>query len=351
MILDARQKEMWRHFWANDVKQRPLLMSQEHRNGKDRNIQGKYFKTCNGLYEQLYKENLAIHENTIYRGESFPTVRCEHGPDAFAAFISGTALKFSSDDKETNWIDPALEDYDNFDFSLKENGPIWKGMVNVSKYFADRAESRYIVATIDLHSNIDALSALRGPQNLCMDLIDCPEKVEESLKKIRALYPVVYNKLYEAGNMGKTGSSGWIPFYCEGKYTVIQADFICMISPEQFDRFAYPALEEEANFLDHCFLHLDGPGALKHLDRILEIKKLDGIQWVSGAGQKPMKEWMEVFRKCRKAGKKLVIYDVTTLDEIKYFTKELGPNGLIFHIGDKTEAEFEEIEGWLVKNT
>jgi hypothetical protein len=35
--------------------------------------------------------------------------------------------------------------------------------------------------------------------------------------------------------------------------------------------------------MKYSLFHLDGPGALKHLDSLLELDALDGIQWVSGA--------------------------------------------------------------------
>jgi len=351
MIISNEQKEMWRHFWANDVKQRPLLKAVELKDGKWRDVQERYYQATFWDKKKVLDYRMEINNNIIWRGESFPTLNPELGPDAFATFVAGVKLNFSEDSRETNWIEPVMEDYDSFDYSLKENGPVWKGTLELTKYFADNAKGRYLTSTIDLHSNIDALSALRGPQNLCIDLMDCPEKVDMALKKLRAVYPLVYDKLYAAGNMKQTGSTGWIDMYCEGKYTVVQADFICMISPEQYDKFVHPALQDETDFLDHSFLHLDGPGALIHLDRILELKKLDGIQWVSGAGNREMKEWFDVFEKCQKGGKKLVIYGLQTLDEVKYYMKRLKPNGLCLYIGEKTEKEFDEIDKWLRKNT
>jgi 5-methyltetrahydrofolate--homocysteine methyltransferase len=59
-----------------------------------------------------------------------------------------------------------------------------------------------------------------------------------------------------------------------------------MISPEMCRRFVVPALEYEASCLKHNIYHYDGIGALTHLDDILAIQSIDGIQWVPGAGQK-----------------------------------------------------------------
>ena len=48
---------------------------------------------------------------------------------------------------------------------------------------------------------------------------------------------------------------------------------------------------------------MDGPGQLPHLDLLLSIPELKGIQWIPGDGQPNITKWPEVYRKIRKAGK------------------------------------------------
>jgi hypothetical protein len=219
-----------------------------------------------------------------------------------------------------------------------------------SRILRDHAKGRYLVGVCDLHSNADALSALRGPQRFCMDFCDCPELVEQALREVRELYPTVYNALYEAGGMNReTGSTGWISFWCEGKFATIQCDFICMVSPETANRTIIPALEEEADFLDHCVYHLDGPQALPHLDSLLAIKKLDVVQWVPGAGRPPQAEWVDVLKKCQKAGKGLDLY--CDVEQVKKLHRELSPAGVSYSVGLETEKEFDDLARWLEKNT
>ena len=55
-------------------------------------------------------------------------------------------------------------------------------------------------------------------------------------------------------------------------------------------------------------LDLDGAGQLPHLDSLLSIEELKGIQWVPGDGAKPCTEWPEVYRKIRDTGKRIQIY-------------------------------------------
>lgn len=129
---------------------------------------------------------------------------------------------------------------------------------------------------------MDAMSALRGPENLCYDLMDYPDEVEAALKRIRATYQPFLNEVYERGNMTRRGSVGWIPTYAQGRFATVQCDFSCLMSPEQGKRYVIPSIEEEVEALDHASYHYDGKEALVHLDNVLGIQGIGVIQWGSG---------------------------------------------------------------------
>ena len=76
-----------------------------------------------------------------------------------------------------------------------------------------------------------------------------------------------------------------------------------MISPQFFDRFVLPELKETCRILDRTLYHLDGVGALNHLDSLLSIEELDAIQWIPGNGKPEHHEWTEVVQKIHNAGK------------------------------------------------
>lgn len=345
-------KDAWRHYWAKEAWRRPLVVCSVPKDGapKVRDDGGaRYWRAVNGLWDEqldFVEEHMAA---TLYMAESLPFHSPDFGPDQFASFLSGQ-LKFSESSPGTNWIEPSVEDWGAFNARLDESNPTWKGILGYSRRIAERAKGRYLAGVCDLHSNADTLSALRSPERLCMDFYDCPEELERAMMGVRRLYPLVYDRLYEAGGMSReTGSVGWIPFWSEGKFASIQCDFICMVSPELARRFIIPALEEEASFLDNCVYHFDGPNALPHLDDILSIKDIDAIQWVPGDGQRPMHEWTDVLKKCLKAGKGLQIYGVS-VEQVKRLHKELGPAGIVYCVGAKDWREAEELLKWLEAN-
>jgi len=60
----------------------------------------------------------------------------------------------------------------------------------------------------------------------------------------------------------------------------MQCDLSVMISPEMFNRFAMPELEELCGFLDVPVYHFDGQEPIRRLDSLLSLQNLRAIHAV-----------------------------------------------------------------------
>lgn len=340
-------KKYWEAFWNKEIIDRPVVMVTSPLEGVEQKPHPDYMSGSDGNFDYALKSFEDWAATTFFGGEAIPIFEPSFGPDQFSAFL-GAELDFTAS-KRTSWVHPFVKDWEDVNLTLDESNPNWVKMVNFMTYAGKYSEGKFLISSIDCHSNMDCLRAIRGTENLCMDICDNPNEIERALKQTRALYSPIYEKLYEVGNM-KRGTSAWIPFYCEGRFSAIQCDFQCMLSPEDGLRFVIPALEEEASYLDHCIFHYDGKEALRHLDNILAIKEIDAIQWGPGAGQPRTVEWMDLLKKIQSAGKGLWLYDWTT-DEIKNYYKELKPAGLAFSINVNSQKEAEDLLEWFRVNT
>jgi 5-methyltetrahydrofolate--homocysteine methyltransferase len=206
----------------------------------------------------------------------------------------------------------------------------------------------------DLHSHMDAFSALRHPDRLCMDLYDAPEQVKEGCAQARAMYAEIYEMIYAAGGMSReTGTIGWLPLWCEGKTAVVQCDFSVFLGNKMWREFILPGIAEEFAYLDHGFYHLDGKQQLIHLDDLLAVPGLDGVQWVPGAGQPEMYSlcWRDILKKILVAGKKVIVYGRLDMDAVKEIHRDLGPENVVYDLYGQTYTEIERILTWLKANT
>ena len=308
------------------------------------------FQACmTGVYDSVLQKMREKSRRSYYAGEALPHFDPSLGPDQYAAFLGGT-IRFA-DDSNTSWVLPCVEDWEDVKAVIdrSENG-YFNRLKTYYAYAAEFCKDEFMLDMLDLHSNMDALSALRGATELCYDLYDSPEEVMRVLNEVRKTYPEIFGMAYESGRMAEVGTISWAPIYCRGKSAVLQCDFSAVISPEMAKQYVFPAIREEAELLDHCIYHLDGKDALVHLDEILTIDKIDCIQWTPGAGQPRTMEWMDVLKRIQAAGKAVWIFDWTPA-EVKAFHKELQPDKVAYKLNAETREEADELLEYLRKNT
>jgi 5-methyltetrahydrofolate--homocysteine methyltransferase len=114
-----------------------------------------------------------------------------------------------------------------------------------------------------------------------------------------------------------------------------------MISPAMFERFVVPDLVACCDHLDHGFYHLDGKGQIAHLDLLLSIPRLRGIQWIPGRGNPQADQWLPLLQRIRDGGKLCQVY--VTPDQALRIVKNLGGRGFQFLIW-QYGGQFEEPE-------
>ena len=91
--------------------------------------------------------------------------------------------------------------------------------------------------------------------------------------------------------------------------------------------------------------HLDGPGAARHIDALLEIPGLDAIQFTPGAGTPSALAWVDMFRKIQSKGRSLLA--IVPAEEALELSEALSPQGLALLVEGRLEpaqwdALFEE---------
>lgn len=331
-------QKKFEEFWAGENHDRPLLSIQalkaehtkppvsNHSTLRDRWMDTEYM---------LKKANWQM-QNTRYFGEAFPVLNPDLGPDYFAAGY-GAELEYG---ESTSWAKSFLTDDDvehYKSFRLKMQNTYYSKMEEMTKAAAEDGKDKYIVGVTDLHPGADALVSLRGPQNLCMDVYDNPEFIKQGVMDLLPGFQQVYDSLYQLTTKYQKGSSNWMGLWHPGKWYIPSCDFSCMISPDQYEELIVEEIEKETQFLDASIYHLDGPDALRHLDRILQIPKLNGVQWVYGAGQPSASHWLDVIRKIQAAGKCVVIE--VKADELEVMLKKIRPEGVFYQVSEVRSEE------------
>ncbi len=338
----------WRAFWNKEIIKRPAVVVTAPKEGVKQVPGPRYPTRPDDDFDKVLDEAEAHLAGIYFAGEAMPRYEPCFGPDQLAAFV-GARLDYSPDSASTSWSVPFVESWEEA-LPLRLGGHAWERFLEFHRKAGQRARGKWVVCAPDMHSNFDWLVAIREPSRLCMDLIDTPELVHRAMANVRELYRQVYNAVYEAAGMAASGTSCWLPYFCEGRFCATQCDFSCLLSPAQFNEFVLPALTEECEFLDHSVYHYDGRTCLQHFDAITGIRALDGIQWTPTAGGPPMTEWLPLLKRFQATGKHVFV--TCTPDELKsVYHRELRPNLVLYNVGCKTQREADEVLRWLEHNT
>ena len=277
---------------------------------------------------------------TYWAGDGLPMFWPNLGPEILTACL-GAPLLFGED---TSWSVPILHDWaDVPTLRLDPANDYVQTLLAMLRLGLEMGAGKFVVGLTDIHPGADLAASLRDPQQLCVDLVDAPDQVHALM---RHLWPFFFD-FYDLQravllDAGQTYTSSWLPMYlADGRYYIPSCDFSIMISTAMFEEFFLPELLAEIEWLDRSIYHLDGPGALRHLETLLAIPKLDAIQYVYGDGNGPATRWLPVYRRIQEAGKG--IHVVLTPPEIDRFMAELRPEGVMLQTTARTEEEADAI--------
>ena len=286
--------------------------------------------------------------HSAYFGDALPIHNPWLGPDQVAAWL-GAEMTLRPRDF-TSWIKPFVNDWSEHPrLAVDEGNSWWQLYLEILRASVERGRQRWITAYPDLHTGIDGLSAIRGPERLLIDLLENPVAIRRAMRDMTELFKwvvdIVSGIILPAGQGTTNWTAGWSGerFLCIG-----QNDFTCMISPEMFDEFCLPDIVETTNYVDRSLYHLDGPDAIRHLPRLLSIDALDCIQWIHGSGQPPSSRWLPLLKQIQNAGKSVQVYygpthgdEADSVEELEILCSELDPRRLFFWatVGSVGEAE------------
>ena len=269
--------------------------------------------------------------------DMLPVANTQLGPGSLAAILGGVF----EGGEDTIWIHPDPNYSDDIVFNPQHpNYLLHKELLKACKA---KAQGHYYVGMPDLMEGLDVLAAIKGTEKVLLDTVMQPEVLEHQMQQINDIYFQVFDELYDIIREGDEMAFCYFSSWAPGKMSKLQSDISTMISVDDYRRFVQPFIREQCQKIDYTLYHLDGVGAMHHLDALLEIKELNAIQWTPGVGepQGGSPKWYDLYKKILAGGKSIMACWVT-LDELRPLLDNIGDDGVHIEMDFHNEREVEQ---------
>jgi hypothetical protein len=333
-----RVRARYEAWWEGELADRPLLVVTAPRDGgrsdgapENPDDLFDWFTNPARVIPRVERQVADTH----WEGDAFPVVFpvSTSLPAIQAAYMGAPYLIVPG--ANTGWSSPCIADWQTPPrFAVDPDNRWWRLTQTLLEAGGKASKGRYCVGIPDLQGGGQIVAEMRGSQRLAIDLFDHPGAVKAAIQSVtlawyeyyRACFEIIHRHSLPQQPYGD-GYVDWLGIWSDRPAVTVECDFSGMISPAMFQEFFLPAVRLQTEMVERSIYHLDGPGAIRHLDALMALPRLNGIQWVPGAGSKPMIEWLPLLKHIRAAGKLLVIGCEPW--EVRPLLRELGPAGVL----------------------
>lgn len=227
-------------------------------------------ETFENDYHRLYVNNLSSNADSPW--SAFPLMTIP-----WLEAILGCPIK-----KKGNqiWAEPKNQNLEHFlsdEIDLGSN-PWMDKLTEITNWLIDYSANRFPVSVSLLRGPSDILSALRGPAQMCLDLVDFPDLMLKILEQLTDLWlKICWHQLDLIPPFESGFSFGQIYLWGQDKCAWFQDDALALLSPPYYQHFLLPFEKKIASSLPISGIHLH-PRSLFVIDDLVNIPELDVIE-------------------------------------------------------------------------
>lgn len=324
---EADARERLRAFWAGSSLGRPAL----HVTVNNPNFTPEWEELSLTRKEMDYSP--AWHamcarnglQDNLYLAEAMPVAQPVYAPHlGLVAVLAGGDYSYH----DSAWIEPIPDIYQRSPPKFDPAHPLVHAMEQILITMAATVGGQGSLNPPAMLDGLTTLSMFRTADQLCIDLIECPEMVMQWNDALTDIYIAAYQHFYRyVKALGYGDTTSWLQVMAEGSMEGVQCDFSVMLSPGMYEKFVLPNLRRMTESLDYSLYHLDGTCQMRFLDLLRTLPRLTGIQWNPETTESPL-YWLDAFKEIRRRGFVLQVscYDP---EEAIALTQALGPDGLL----------------------
>jgi hypothetical protein len=279
-----------------------------------------------------------MFETTYFGGEAVPA-----GPILLAGYATGCGpgVQFA---ETTIWHPVTMSSIDEpLGWWPGPDDPWRHKLTRLMDRMLELAARRFLVGIPGQVPAHDLLMLLRGPGEFLVELAERPARCVERMLEMLDLHLENSEYLRGAIEARQPGCVyGWPGIWHPTFVKTTQSDMSCMISGAMFDQYVLPELDRLGERYGEVWYHLDGPGAVRHLPRLLSRPYIKAIQYVPGDGAEPNgPAWLDLYREVQAAGRCLDL-DVPA-EHVEFLVRRLRPEGVMLRTREDSPERADEL--------
>ncbi len=271
-------------------------------------------------------------------GDRIPAVRVNYGTALLPA-LAGAGYRH---DGHTAWAIPVGKSAADIEVpELNADAPIWQSYQRKLRALVE-AELPAVMVTFGCMSGpMEMLLGLLGPEQLFLDVHDCPHAVVERSRECVRLWQQAFELNY--ATLGRPAGTVGFGVYVPGRSCLWAEDALALAGPNHFDRFFREGIRRIASHLDTSFLHTHSAGIASY-PRLRTVRELCGVEISNDPNGPPLERIVEEGAAFQQAGKSVMFSNwkkPLTEEQVDYLLKSVDPacTVLTLTVEDRTEAE------------
>ena len=237
------------------------------------------------------------------------------------------------------WAAPWLDTYEALEkIELKADNPWFVRLLELTDWLVELSAGRFPVSMSLMRGPLDLLSALRGPQRMCLDLFDHPEELDEALQRLTNIWiDIARAQLARIPAFEGGYSSGMINLWSREPMAWFQDDALALWSPKYYRRHLRSCEEQLSRCMGVTGIHLH-PVSLFVIKDLMAMPELDVIE-VNCDDEGPTMSDMIPYLKRTLKEKNLVIWGAFTMADLRVIKEHLPSRGLALQVMAETPDE------------
>ncbi len=229
---------------------------------------------------------------------------------------------------ESIWQEPVLKSIEESDrICFRCDYPFWREHLEAVGYFVERCRGVELLGMTDFGGPVDWLAAFLGPEQLCLETVRQPEKVQAFAFRLGQIFVEMWEEVYARIAPYFDGTCNWLPMWAEGRLAVLQDDLSILFSPQTYQEVFVPVLRKIASQFEKVLFHFHN-GALHQLDNLVSIPEITVLHFGIDPNTGPITHYLPQLRKVQKAGKGLFV-SVLEPEDVLPLIATLDPRNLL----------------------